>query len=209
MITARKRASRNHRGSVEPLYSLANVWATRCVTFWNKVNYKQKNWTFSFSHFCWVFQFLIKIRENARWNIANMTQIWKISHYFGTFQYFQLFCEKFPKLLKRNKTGWVLTKHSSFPQITHIFWPFEKLWSFSYFRTLKKIQHLARFSGLDLLISKILRQCEETSRKFLGVKIYVKYKLDRFFELEKKVGKNHQNSVKLSKILYTISYINT
>ena len=74
------------------------------------------------------------------------------------------------------------------------FWKTVIIFVFSNF---EKIQHLARFSGLDLLISKILRQCEETSRKFLGVKIYVKYKLNRFFALEKKSGRKSWKFLKI------------
>ena len=44
------------------------------------------------------FFIFVKIRENARWNIANMTQMLKIFHYFDTFKYFQLFCENPPKI---------------------------------------------------------------------------------------------------------------
>ena len=142
---------------------------------------------FSFFTLLLSFSFFVKIRENTRWNIANVTQILKISHYFDTFQYFQLFYENFQKITKPDFIYETLRISHNIPYI----FSFSKSWSFAFFFKLGKfVQHLAN-------VNQTWRSKIFTYEHFYS----------RIFKIQLKTQKILKFQVKLSKIWYTISYI--
>ena len=117
MLTARKRASRNPRGG---------IW------FFSKI-------VFIFSHFCWVFHFpsyFVKFLDEIS---QVWFKYWRISHYFDTFQYFQLFYENFQKVTKPDFLYETLRISHNIPYI----FSFSKSWSFSYFSNLENLSNIS------------------------------------------------------------------